>query len=151
MSESRVEEDLRRRFQELRAGTGAGRRPEFGAVMARAGAAADARPALEVVRGGRVGSRRWVLVGASALAATVAGLLLVDRGPSSDEDFARLVAAYSSESAAGAWRSPTSGLLAVPGMELTRAVPTIGVSVPGLEAGALPPEAAPSAGPREDG
>jgi len=153
MSESRIDRDLKERFQELRAGAARpGRLPEFGAVMARAGAAAASRPALELVADGPVRPRRWVLVGAwgsAALAAAVAGLLLVERGPSADEEFARLVASYSTETAAGLWRSPTSGLLAVPGIELTRSVPSIGFTVPGFDPSAQP-EPAPTSGLRED-
>jgi hypothetical protein len=99
-----------------------------------------------------VRTRRWVLVGAwgsAALAATVAGLLLVERGPSPDEEFARLVASYSTGAAAGLWRSPTSGLLAVPGMELTRSVPSIGLTLPDFDPSTLP-EPTPTPGTRED-
>jgi hypothetical protein len=66
----------------------------------------------------------------AAVAAALAGVLLFDRGPSEDEQFAELVAAYTADVSAGAWRSPTSGLLQVPGMELVRGVPSIGVPVP---------------------
>jgi hypothetical protein len=60
-------------------------------------------------------------------------------GPSGDEDFERLVAAYASQAAGGSWASPTSGLLDVPGMELMRSVPAIGAPVRGLDPAALPP------------
>lgn len=154
MSESRLDEDLEERFAELRAATGSpGRVPEFGAVLARAEASSTTRPALQVVAGGMVRTRRrWVRVGAwgsAALAAAVTGLLLIERGPGPDEEFARLVASYASESAAGAWRSPTSGLLAVPGMELTRSVPAIGSTIPPFDPSTLP-EPTSGPGPRED-
>jgi hypothetical protein len=153
MSESRVDENLRSRFHELRAAAEReGRAPEFGALLARARASSADRRALEVVEGGLVHSRRRVIrVGAwasAALAAPVAGVLLVDRGPSPAEEFARLVADYASQTSAGAWRSPTSGLLEVPGMELVRSVPSIGVTVP-PGPGTLP-DPVPEAGPRED-
>jgi hypothetical protein len=80
------------------------------------------------------------------VAAAVAGLMLVDRGPSPDEQFERLVATYSSE-AGTAWQSPTSGLLNVPGMELTRSVPSIGGPVRGIDPSRLPP---PQTSPEED-
>ena len=46
---------------------------------------------------------------------------------SEDDRFAELVAAYSQDLSAAAWRSPTSSLLDVPGMELVRAVPSLGL------------------------
>jgi hypothetical protein len=134
MNDTPVDEALRERFQELRTATQeSGGVPEFSAIMARAEAAVATQPALEVVTGGAVGSRRWMRLGAwgsVALAATVAGLLLVRSGPTPDEEFARLVASYSSEVSAGAWRSPTSGLLEVPGMDLMRSMPSIGAPLP---------------------
>ena len=150
MSEQRGDDGLRDRFQELRAETEqSGGAPEFGALMARAAA----RPALEVIEGGLTWSRRRVVrVGgwaSAALAATVAGLLLTSRGPSEDDEFARLVAAYAADASAGVWQSPTSGLLEVPGIDLVRSLPSIGTSVRGLDPSARPePETTP--GPRED-
>ena len=146
------DEGLRERFQELRGeAEQPARIPDFGAMLAQARADGAARPSFEVVDGGgavrarAAGTRRrFIRAGAwasAALAATVAGLLLTDRRPS-DDDFAQLVAAYTTDASGGAWRSPTSGLLAVPGMELTRSVPSIGAPVRGLDPSALPaPEA----------
>ena len=154
MSEHPVDDALQDRFRQLRTETErVGGVPEFRGVLARAEAQAEVRPALEVIAGGASYSRRrLVRVGAwasAALAATVAGLLLVDGEPSQEEEFARLVAAYSSDVSAGARRSPTSGLLQVPGIELVRSVPSISTSVPGVDPG-LAPEPAPTPGPRED-
>ena len=126
------DEDLRARFGELRAQADR-RAPSFGTIMERAAAEARAQPTLQVVRGGWISRRRVVRVGAwasAAVAAALAGVLLVDRGPSEDEQFAELVASYTADLSAGAWRSPTSGLLQVPGMELVRGVPSIGVTAP---------------------
>jgi hypothetical protein len=130
VTERPSDQDLRERFGELRAEVeGARRSPSFAAVLARASADAEAQPTLGVVRGGAFAPRRRVVVAgawaSAALAATVAGLLLFDRGPSEDEQFAELVASYAAMSA-GAMRSPTSGLLNVPGMDLMRGLPTIG-------------------------
>jgi hypothetical protein len=142
------DEDLRARFGELRAGT---RSPSFESVLERAEAGAREQPALGIVQGGSGSRRRLLRVGAwasAAIAATVAGLLLLDvdvtPGPSADEQFAELqfaelrfaelVAAYSQDMSAGAWRSPTSGLLDVPGMELVRGVPSLGLPAVGLDA-----------------
>ena len=154
MSEQRIDDGLRDRFQELRAATAeSDGAPEFGALMARAQAQAVARPALDVVAGGSAWSRRRVVrVGgwaSAALAATVAGLLLTNRGPSEDEQFSRLVAAYSAGASAGVWQSPTSGLLEVPGIDLVRSLPSIGTSVRGLDPSTRP-EPATTPGPRED-
>jgi hypothetical protein len=126
------DEDMRARFEDLRAET---RAPSFRAVLERAAIEARDRPALGLVRGDAVRSRRRVLeIGAwasAAIAATVAGLLLFDgdlvQSSSEDDRFAELVAAYSQDLSAGAWRSPTSSLLDVPGMELVRAVPSLGL------------------------
>jgi hypothetical protein len=132
------DEDLRARFGELRAGT---RSPSFESVLERAVAAAREQPALGIVQGGSGSRRRLLRVGAwasAAIAATVAGLLLLDGGAvpgsSADEQFEELVAAYSQDMSAGAWRSPTSGLLDVPGMELVRGVPSLGLPAVGLDA-----------------
>ncbi len=144
------DDGLRERFQELRGEAEQPVRvPDFGAMLAQARADGAARPSFEGVDGGDAARaagthRRFLRAGAwasAALAATVAGLLLTDRRPS-DDDFAQLVAAYAMDASGGAWRSPTSGLLAVPGMELTRSVPSIGAPVRGLDPSALPaPEA----------
>jgi hypothetical protein len=154
MSEHPVDDGLRDAFRRLRAETeGATRVPDFRAVLARAQATAVARPALEVVEGGGWRSRRrLVRMGGwatAALAASLAGLLLLERGPSGDDEFARLVASYSTAASGGAWQSPTSGLLAVPGMELTRSVPSIGAPLPGLDF-EPPPDQVPATDPRVD-
>ncbi len=152
MNEYRVDDGLRDRFQELRAETArADGTPEFSALLARAEADATARPTFEVVAGGAWSRRRVVRMGgwaSAALAATVAGLLITNRGPSEDEEFARLVAAYSADASAGAWQSPTSSLLEVPGIELVRSLPSIGTSARGLDPSTRPEPA--TTGPRED-
>jgi hypothetical protein len=130
------DEDLRARFDELRAEM---RTPSFASVLERAAAEAREQPALDVVHGGLGARRRVLKVGvwaSAAIAATLAGLLLFDRGAapgSADEQFAQLVAAYAQDMSAGAWRSPTSGLLDVPGMELVRGVPSLGLPAVGLD------------------
>ena len=135
MTDQRDDDLMRERFRHLRAQE-AGRAPDFRAMMDRAQAEAEGSPGLLVSDGGEGGERTirplrrrralWVGGWAStALAAAVAGLLLVSRG-SEDAEFERLVASYSRDAAAGAWHSPTSGLLAVPGIELIRSVPSVG-------------------------
>jgi len=139
--ELRRDDVLRERFSELRAETGARGVPDARAMLARARAEADASPELGVVGGGAAprghSRRRFVLAGAwtsAAMAAALAGILLTGRGGGDEADleFERLVAAYATELGPAAVRSPTSGLLAVPGMELLRSVPTLGGLAPGL-------------------
>ena len=153
-----IEPDDRTRqdFQRLRSETEASSRvPDFEAMLARARADAARMPALEVVEGGgRSGPerrrRRALLLGgwaSAAAAAVLAAILLVDRGPSADAEFERLVASYASDASGGAWRSPTSGFLDVPGMELVRSVPSVGTSIRGLDPAQGP--AAPPPGGRD--
>lgn len=147
MSQERDEELLREQFRGLREETGrSGSVPDFAGMMARARADA-ARPGLELLDGAsgprtRPRLRRAVRVGGwatVAAAAAVAGLLLVDRGPDPDEQFELLVASYAGDVSTGAWRSPTAGLLEVPGMSLTRSMPSLGGSLRGLDTSAPPP------------
>jgi hypothetical protein len=114
--------------------------PDFETMMARAHAEVGARPALAVVDGGASGSRSerdarrqltriggWMSLAAAAAAA---GLLLVEP-PSADADaeFQSLVIAFAADGAAGAWRSPTSSLLSLPGLDLG-SVPSVGELMP---------------------
>jgi len=139
----RDDERLKERFQGLRAETrGSGAVPDFGALMSEARREAGERPEFEVVEGGAPSGRRslrhrralragaWA---SAAIAAAVTGLILVDRGPSGDEDFEQLVAAYTSQTGSSGWNSPTSGLLEVPGIDLMRSVPSIGEPLRGLD------------------
>lgn len=152
MTRDRDEERLRQAFQELRTETGRGRGvPAFDAMLAEAERRAEERPALEVVAGGAPvrTRRRLVRIGAwasAAVAATVAGLVLVDTAPGGEAEFERLVAAYASQTGPGL-SSPTSGLLDVPGLDLVRSVPSIGAPVRGLDPSSRP--AAPSS-PEEE-
>lgn len=141
------DDDLREAFQGLRADTErGGGAPQFGAMLEAARQQAESSPALEVVSGGArqepvPASRKLMRAGAwtsALLAASVAGLMLFGRGPSGDEEFERLVAAYTSGAAAVASASPTSRLLEVPGMDLLRSLPSIGAPVRGLDPAELP-------------
>jgi hypothetical protein len=136
----KLDDDLmRERFLSLKAEDEA-RAPDFQAMMEqlRLGAGEADRLRVsgqEVVDQAVRPSRRRRLLWASgwastALAAAVAGLLLMGL-ESEDAEFERLVSSYSSDAAAGAWRSPTSRLLAVPGIELIRSVPSVGRSLGG--------------------
>jgi hypothetical protein len=136
-------------YQRLRSETeGSGRVPDFASMMARAKAEA-ARPASTANAGeqegasagraarthrmrrqDRHGRRRAVVFGGwagAAVAAAIAAVLVADgRSGRADERFEHLVASYARETAGGAWRSPTSALLDVPGMSLTRTLPSVG-------------------------
>lgn len=146
MKTLRDDDRLRDTFQALRKETArSGGVPEFDGMLAEAKRRAEQRPALEVFAGhasrkGRPTRRRLVQIGAwgsVALAAGVAALILVNRPPTGDAEFERLVAAYASETAAGSWSSPTSALLEVPGMDLLRSVPSIGAPLRGIDPSSL--------------
>ena len=136
------EDDVRELFQELRAETTAqGRAPDFGTMIERAKSEVGRRPSLEVVPGApredggpAKGSRRFVWAGgwvSAGIAAAVAGLLFTGIGTDQDAEFERMVAGFANDASGGAWRSPTAGLLEVPGLDLLRGVPDIGGSARG--------------------
>ncbi len=138
--DDRNERELRGAFEALRAETGApDRLPDFARMVA--SARGESSPTLRVVEGGA--SRRvaapWRRTGwwaTLATAAAAAAILLVQLGrDSGDADFERLVSAYAADTALGAWRSPTDGLLHTPGVALG-AVPRVGS---GLRPSAPPP------------
>jgi hypothetical protein len=136
------DKDLKSAFRALREhDRGSARAPDFAAMLQEAKRQASARPQLDVVAGGGRRRRLFWLGGwaSAAVAAGVAALVLLGRGPSGEDDFARLVAAYTTEAAAGEWSSPTAGLLDVPGMDLMRSVPSIGSPLRGLDPSSLPP------------
>jgi hypothetical protein len=114
-------------------------------MLEKARADASEFPDLQVIPGSQSASearrRRIVRIGgwaSAAVAAALVGLLLMGEGSDADREFERLVAAYSTDMASGAWRSPTSGLLDVTGMSLTRSMPSLGVPIPGVDPDWLP-------------
>ena len=159
----RLDDDgLREEFQRLRSETeGSARVPEFRAMLEKAKVDAVARPEptvappelaaaapkLQLVQGGQSESdvaarrRRVVRIGgwaSAAVAAAMAGVLLMGGPSDADREFERLVAAYTADVSSGAWQSPTSGLMNVPGMNLTRSVPSLGAAIRGLDPDQLP-------------
>lgn len=128
------EEDLiRGEFEALRAeSTRPGAVPDFGDMMARARRDAGRMDDAPVVR--TLQHRRVVRIGgwmSLAAAAAAVGLLLVDTGSlDRDAEFERMVASYSASNAT-TWRSPTSALLDLPGLDLG-SVPSIGRGVRGV-------------------
>jgi len=77
--------------------------------------------------------RRFRSPGAWAvpLLATAAALVLflLPGSSASDADFQRVVRSYMADPAGGAWRSPTDGLLRVPGSQVLSTLPSLGESV----------------------
>jgi len=129
----REDRDLRRLFQNLQ-DQDRHHVPDFQAMMARVReeAAASGAEIPETQNGIRRLPRRiprklaW---GGSLLAAAAAAfLLLVQTGGTSDSEFVQVVQSFTSDPAAGAWKSPTDGLLDLPGSEILSTVPSIGGS-----------------------
>ena len=140
------DERLKEDFGQLRAETeGSARVPDFRTMLEKAKADTAARPDLLVIQGGQSDSgvwrRRVVQIGgwaSATVAAAVAGVLLMGGPSAADREFELLVASYTADLSSGAWRSPTSALLNVPGMNLTRSVPSFGTTIPGLDRSQLP-------------
>lgn len=124
--------DLRELFRTLRSRDEESA-PDFQGMMARARSEARRGSVRRELRSrGGQGTvlrtpRSRLLAGTGLLAAAALGaLILVGPDPSPDRTFEEAVRSFSSDPALGAWRSPTRGLLSVPGMELLRTVPEIG-------------------------
>ncbi len=72
-------------------------------------------------------SRRKLAWGGSLLAAAaVAAVWLLPSRGTSDAEFVLAISAFSSNPAAGAWRSPTDALLELPGSEVLTTRPKLG-------------------------
>jgi hypothetical protein len=123
MSDRPQDSELRARFAAQRRAE-ADDAPSFAEVVARARAEA-ARPA-SAPSARRFQLRRLYYAGGVAAAATIAAVLMLPRGPSNEEIFEQAVRTFQSDPAAGAWRSPTDGLLDVPGLRLMSTVPMVG-------------------------
>jgi hypothetical protein len=72
--------------------------------------------------------RRIAWGGGLLVAAAVTALLLIRSPATSDARFVQVVEDFSRDPASGAWRSPTDGLLNVPGSEILTTVPIIQTS-----------------------
>lgn len=149
MKRARDDHRLRDGFRELRAhAERPGAVPDFEKMMTRAKAESAAQPPYELVRTDTAGRQRpdgvrrnvariggWVSLAAAAAAA---GLLFLDPGGSrADAEFERLVSAFATDAGSGAWQSPTSSLLEMPGLDMG-AVPSIGGAIWGLGAVGAP-------------
>jgi hypothetical protein len=122
MTDRQQDTELRARFDAQRRAE-ASQAPSFASMLARARGAAAAAPALTA---SRLKLRRFGYASGLAAAAVIAALLVIPRPRSSEDAFEQTVRAFHSNPALGAWRSPTDGLLNVPGSQLISNVPSFG-------------------------
>ncbi|HEY7396046.1 MAG TPA: hypothetical protein VH559_14425 [Gemmatimonadaceae bacterium] len=124
MSDELRDSELRARFDVLKR-IDAERAPVFTDVMARARAEVAATPATTRTEWSLL-ARRYAWLGGLAAAATIVALIALPRHESREAAaFERAVQAFHSDSALGAWRSPTDGLLDLPGSRLIATTPSI--------------------------
>lgn len=120
--------ELKALFQELRE-EDAERAPGFRDLWA--GLQEQAVPAPPALEAGKRSVGRFprrLAWGGSLLAAAAAGaaLFLLSHRGTSDAAFVMAVRAFSTNPAGGAWRSPTDGLLTLPGSEVLSTRPKLG-------------------------
>jgi hypothetical protein len=117
--------ELRARFEELKR-LDASRAPSFAEVMARARAEAahGAGSRLSRVLGVKLRHLGWA--GGLAAAATIAALIVIPRDHSQEDAFEQAVQAFHANPGLAGWRSPTDGLLNVPGSQLMSRIPNVG-------------------------
>jgi hypothetical protein len=124
MSDELRDSELRARFDVLKR-IDAERAPVFTDIMARARAEVAATPATTRTEWSLL-ARRYAWLGGLAAAATIVALIALPRRESREAAaFERAVQAFHSDSALGAWRSPTDGLLDLPGSRLIATTPSI--------------------------
>ncbi len=126
---SRDDQDLKGRFQALR-DEDQQQVPDFEKVMARvrAEAATAGEEIHPLVLPHRSVPRKLAWGGSLLAAAATATLLLIQLAGTSDSEFVQVVQGFSNNPAAGAWRSPTDGLLKLPGSEILSTFPSVGES-----------------------
>ncbi|MBT8398148.1 MAG: hypothetical protein HKO65_15445 [Gemmatimonadetes bacterium] len=122
----RDDHQLRSQFDDLRRRE-RGRVPDFGTMVARAreDAARSGLDAYPLSQGVRRLPRRLAWGGSLVAAAAATVLLLILPPDTSDSEFVHVVQGFSADPAAGAWKSPTDGLLELPGSEILSTVPSI--------------------------
>ena len=125
MSDRQQDPELRTRFQEQKRDD-ASQAPSFATVMARVQEELAHDADSTTVRDQRVRWRRYGLTGALAAAAAIAALIVITRANGGDDAFEQAVRAFQTEPALGAWRSPTDGLLQLPGNQLMTSIPRVG-------------------------
>lgn len=132
------EAELKRLFQEMRALDEA-RAPSFAEMMERLrrqspkGLADEPESSPELRSRDRIPTfgdgrawRRLGWAGGLLAAAAVAAILLHLPGGGADARFVDAVQSFSVSPAGGAWRSPTDGLLRIPGQAMLNTLPSIG-------------------------
>ena len=129
MSHKDVDKDLEGRFSALKE-TQEPAVPDFRKMMARveADAAKEGLPLKPNVSPRRGIPRRLAWGGSLLAAAAAAAIMLFQPDHTSDSEFVQVVQTFSSNPAAGAWKSPTDGLLKLPGSDILSTVPSIGRS-----------------------
>ena len=125
MTDRHQDTDLRARFDAQRQAD-AQNTPAFADVMARARAEAAVAPDTTSPR--RWQRHRVLYISTLAAAAAIAALIVIPRATSNVDEFEQAVRAYENGPAASAWRSPTDGLLNVPGSQLMTTMPSVGVT-----------------------
>ena len=120
MSDLQRDPELRARFAELKR-VDASKAPAFADVMA--GAQEEAATVSQKSKVLTIRRVRWASV--LAAAAAIAALIVLPRTNSNEAAFEQAVQAFSSNPALGGWRSPTDGLLNVPGSQLISTIPTV--------------------------
>ncbi|MGH7552085.1 MAG: hypothetical protein ACREMQ_03555 [Longimicrobiales bacterium] len=125
MSDRQQDPELRARFEELRR-VDASLAPSFSDVMARARAEAASNAGTTSRRLSTVTLQRFGWAGGLAAAATIAALIVIPRIQSREDAFVQAVQAFHANPALGGWRSPTDGLLELPGSRLISTVPSLG-------------------------
>jgi hypothetical protein len=125
MNDRPQDPELRERFAELKR-VEARSAPPFAGVLARAHAeAAHGGDALQWRASVRAIRRVGWFTGLAA-AAAIAALIAIPRAHSGQDEFEQAVRAFQANPALGAWRSPTDGLLNLPGSQLISTIPRVG-------------------------
>jgi hypothetical protein len=125
MSDRPQDPELRAQFEQQRR-VEASLTPSFADVMARAQSEASRDANTPWSRQPRLLVRRFGWVSGLAAAAAIAALIVIPRTRSDEAEFEQAVQAFHANPALGAWRSPTDGLLNVPGSQLMSTIPTVG-------------------------
>lgn len=129
MTKQPQDPDLRALFQALRE-EDERRAPSFHRLFSEAQDRAEEPEASQAHGKSRtVHLRRRLAWGGSLLAAAAAAAIwILPGGGTSDAEFVMAVSTFSSNPAAGAWRSPTDALLDLPGSEVLSTLPKLGGS-----------------------
>ena len=125
MSDRQQDPELHARFEEQKR-VDASQATSFATVMARVQEDLALEADSTIVRNPRVRWRRYGLTGALAAAAAIAALIVIPRANAGDDAFEQAVRSFQTDPALGAWRSPTDGLLQLPGNQLMTSIPRVG-------------------------